>query len=417
MNPSVFYFLFLNLHEIPQAQTKYPWLQKQALAKPTSTGSKGERTEVAKKPRTKEKRPDPQLTSDSKQKTLEGAPQTIEVRKNATFDQSTFTTLELAQRFHLHFANQTVIPSRNIDFSKLSYFHFDMLFARMGWLPIVSVKEFLYPRVVKCFYCNMKFEDERPISTTINDIPNEGVCLYEAKKWPRVEGFKVAEAIQRLCGYLKSGRPTSHSLTVLRGHRDDVSFLEAFLVDRILTERKVNMGYIIFWHAKACSLSKDSVLPYGMFITKIVKYFNKLKSFDTYDRASLRRMHFVRKKNGSWERKSSVPPSEDEEYKNQDVEARTSKNANVTPIPLKDGVGARVDAYHPSQIGRNEAETSNNLTAQISSLGTYLEEMTLTRIDGFHEEFKASMKVILGQHDEMMLFLRAYFPLHGQDHI
>ena len=86
----------------------------------------------------------------------------------------------------------------------------------MGWLPIVSVKEFLYPRVVKCFYCNMTFEDEGPISTTINgvqinfdvaelcqilDILNEGACLYEAKKWPRVDGFKPTEAIHRLCGY------------------------------------------------------------------------------------------------------------------------------------------------------------------------------------------------------------------------
>ena len=58
------------------------------------------------------------------------------------------------------------------------------------------------------------------------------------------------------------------------GHWDDVSFLEAFLVDNILTKRKINMGYIIFWHMKAYSLSEDSVLPYGMFITKIVKYFN-----------------------------------------------------------------------------------------------------------------------------------------------
>ena len=93
------------------------------------------------------------------------------------------------------------------------------------------------------------------------------------------------------------------------GHQDDVSFLKAFLVDSILTERKVNMGYIFFWHMKASSLSEDSVLPYDMFITKIVKYFNvnlrnetnrkQLKSFDTYNAASLRRMHFVRKKYGS----------------------------------------------------------------------------------------------------------------------
>ena len=103
-------------------------------------------------------------------------------------------------------------------------------------------------------------------------------------------------------------------------HRDDVSFLEAFLIDSILTERKINMGYIIFRHMKVCSLSKDSVLLYGMFITKIVKYFNvnlrnktndkKLKSFDTYDRASLHHMNFMYKKDGLWGRKSSVSPSE-----------------------------------------------------------------------------------------------------------
>lgn len=79
-----------------------------------------------------------------------------------------------------------------------------------------------------------------------------------------------------------------------------------FLVDNILTKRKVNVGYIILHHMKACSLSKDLIIPYGMFITKIVKYFDvnlrretdgkKLKSFDTYDWASLRRIHFVQKK-------------------------------------------------------------------------------------------------------------------------
>ena len=59
----------------------------------------------------------------------------------------------------------------------------------------------------------------------------------------------------------------------------------------------------------------------------------------------------------------------------------------------KDGVGATADAYHPSHIGQNEAKASDNLTAQVSSLGTRLKEMTLandwrltsleTHIDGF----------------------------------
>ena len=77
------------------------------------------------------------------------------------------------------------------------------------------------------------------------------------------------------------------------------------------------MGYIIFRHMKACSSSEESVLLYGMFITKIVKFFyvnlwretngENLKSFDTYNWASLRQMQFVCKKDGSSGKKFFVP--------------------------------------------------------------------------------------------------------------
>ena len=137
---------------------------------------------------------------------------------------------------------------------------------------------------------------------------------------------------------------------------------------------------------KACSLSEDSILSYGMFITKIVKYFNvnlwnetngkKLKSFDTYDRASLRRMHFVHNKDGSLERKSFVPPSEldmssddkssNEENENDDVEGRCIENKNETKIPSNNGAGVKAVANHSLKITRNEVEASNNLNAHIS---------------------------------------------------
>ena len=104
----------------------------------------------------------------------------------------------------------------------------------------------------------MKLKNEGSITTNINaieimfdvtelykilDIPNEGFCLYESKKWPMVEGFKLIEVVHRLCGYEKASKLTSHSLIVLSrvlrhmisyifipngGHQDDVSFLEAF---------------------------------------------------------------------------------------------------------------------------------------------------------------------------------------------
>ena len=103
-------------------------------------------------------------------------------------------------------------------------------------------------------------------------------------------------------------------------HQDDVSFFEAFLVDNIPIERKINMRYIIFQHMKVCPLSEDSVLPYEMFITNIVKIFNvnlhrksdgkKLKSFNTYNLALMHCMQFVHKKDGLWGRKSFVDLTE-----------------------------------------------------------------------------------------------------------
>ena len=149
-------------------------------------------------------------------------------------------------------------------------------------------------------------------------------------------------------------------------------------------------------------------------------------------------MHFVRKKDGSWARKSSVPPSEvdvssdngpskDEEYEDQDVQGRTHAKANVTRIPSTGGVRDRALTNHPSLIGPPDSEASDNLSAQINSLGTRLEEIVLAndrrltslenRIDGLHEEVKEGMQVIRGQHDEMMVFLRSHFPLHEPDHI
>ena len=109
---------------------------------------------------------------------------------------------------------------------------------------------------------------------------------------------------------------------------------------------------------KACSLRENFVLPYSMFITKIVKYVNvnlwnetngkKLKSFDTYDRGSLCRMHFLSNKDGSWKRKSFVPPSEvdvssddgssDEENENEGIEERGIENENATDYYSKSAI-------------------------------------------------------------------------------
>ena len=38
----------------------------------------------------------------------------------------------------------------------------------------------------------------------ILEIPNDGLCVLKSKHWLKVEGFKPAEVVQRLCGYPKA---------------------------------------------------------------------------------------------------------------------------------------------------------------------------------------------------------------------
>ncbi|KAL6313411.1 hypothetical protein AAG906_001125 [Vitis piasezkii] len=86
----------------------------------------------------------------------------------------------------------------------------------------------------------------------IFDIPSIELKVYESKVWPTMPGFEPREAIQRLCSLADAqgmGKPSAHSLTVTSrvlhhmicsilmprgGHRDEVSYLKAFIVDSIL---------------------------------------------------------------------------------------------------------------------------------------------------------------------------------------
>ncbi|RVW56505.1 hypothetical protein CK203_072491 [Vitis vinifera] len=84
------------------------------------------------------------------------------------------------------------------------------------------------------------------------------------------------------------------------GHRDEVSYLEAFIVDSILTGRRIYVGYLMMMHMISCIESTTHVLPYDRFLTLVFKDvgvdlskktdFEAPTSYDTYDEQSLGRM-------------------------------------------------------------------------------------------------------------------------------
>ncbi|WJZ92552.1 hypothetical protein VitviT2T_011540 [Vitis vinifera] len=125
------------------------------------------------------------------------------------------------------------------------------------------------------------------------------------------------------------GKPSTHSLTVTSrvlhhmicsillprgGHRDEVSYLEAFIVDSILTGRRIQVGYLMMIHMISCVESMTRVLPYDHFLTRVFKDvgvdlsretdFEAPTSYDTYDEQSLVRMTFEKAPDGSWVRKA-----------------------------------------------------------------------------------------------------------------
>ncbi|RVW66573.1 hypothetical protein CK203_064609 [Vitis vinifera] len=85
----------------------------------------------------------------------------------------------------------------------------------MGWLPVVTIFEPIFPTLVQAFYSRATYELGGPILSTVRgveirlslesicrilDILSVGLRVYEAKAWPTMLGFEPREAVQRLCG-------------------------------------------------------------------------------------------------------------------------------------------------------------------------------------------------------------------------
>ena len=85
----------------------------------------------------------------------------------------------------------------------------------MGWLPVVTIFEPIFPNLMQAFYSRATYELGGPILSTVRgveirlslesicrilDILSVGLRVYEAKAWPTMLEFEPREAVQRLCG-------------------------------------------------------------------------------------------------------------------------------------------------------------------------------------------------------------------------
>lgn len=66
-----------------------------------------------------------------------------------------------------------MVPRRDIHFVQLIYFGFQDLFAKMGWLLIVFLFEFVFPNLVGAFYAKARYYVGGPISYTLRGVEIE----------------------------------------------------------------------------------------------------------------------------------------------------------------------------------------------------------------------------------------------------
>ena len=103
----------------------------------------------------------------------------------------------------------------------------------MGWLPVVTILEPIFPTLVCAFYSKATYGLDGPIISTVRGVkiypdPKSicrifyiapvGLRVYESKVWPTMPGFDPREVIKRMCGLADAqgmGKPSAHSLIVI----------------------------------------------------------------------------------------------------------------------------------------------------------------------------------------------------------
>ncbi|KAH9799739.1 hypothetical protein KPL71_000448 [Citrus sinensis] len=223
----------------------------------------------------------------------------------------------LAKRFHQQFRTREVLQTFFILLDWLNHLSISnrtllQLLEDVSWLNALLIEENVYPDLVKVFYSNMdcSAEKENRVITTVggvliefddSDLNNilgssdDGLEIFSLRKPPDIDDYAYIDAVKNICRRvdLSDEDCTIHfrnlclclqSRILLRfiqsivlprsGHLDEVSHMDVALIDCILRHRLVDLGYTIVRNMLSIPKLITRSLPYGHFITRILKFFD-----------------------------------------------------------------------------------------------------------------------------------------------
>ncbi|KAH9697997.1 hypothetical protein KPL71_023833 [Citrus sinensis] len=222
----------------------------------------------------------------------------------------------LIKRFQQNFRTREVLNSFFVfpdvlHSLKISHRNLFQLLGDVGWIDALLIEENVYPDLVKVFYSNMdcSAEKENRVITTVGGVliefddlelnsilgsSDDGLDIFSLTKPPDIDDYVHVDAVRNICrrSDLSVEDCTIHFRTqclclqtrfLLRiiqsivlprsGHLDEVSHMDVAMIDCILRGRPVDLGYSIIRTMLSIPALITSSLPYGHFITRILKFF------------------------------------------------------------------------------------------------------------------------------------------------
>ena len=185
------------------------------------------------------------------------------------------------------------------------------LLEEVGWINALTINENVYPDLVKIFYSNMDTfaEKENRVITNVGGVliefddtelnsilqtPEDGLKIYSAWKIPTIDNFVHVDVVINICRRIDLSdkvctihfhaqclclqsrilyRIIQNIILPRSGHLDDVTHMDVFFIDSILRHRPVSFRYTIIRTMLSIPNLISRALPYGNFITQILKYF------------------------------------------------------------------------------------------------------------------------------------------------
>ncbi|RVW30586.1 hypothetical protein CK203_086073 [Vitis vinifera] len=81
----------------------------------------------------------------------------MEAHRKVRYDMTLFSSVEDYYRYKQKFVKRKVVSGKSINFSQLQHFGFKGLFSRMGWLPVMTISEPIFPTLVRAFYSRVAY--------------------------------------------------------------------------------------------------------------------------------------------------------------------------------------------------------------------------------------------------------------------